>query len=97
MKKTNYANIVKDLLGNELYCKFLKEIAKENEGMNLIEFSEKIMEQCYFVIMAIGMSKKIKLDKVKLCVEDEMVEVSCKEFAEKYERYLNDIIYYLEN
>lgn len=88
MKKTNYTNIVKDLLGNELYCKFLKEIAKENEGMNLIDFSEKVFEQCYFLIMAIGMSNKIKLDKVKICVGDEMVEVSCKEVALKYEKYI---------
>ena len=97
MKKTNYANIVKDLLENELYCKFLKEIAKENEGMNLSKFSEKLIEQCYFLIIAIGMSKKIKFDKVKICVGAEVLEVSCKEFAEKYNRYLNEIIYNLEN
>ena len=35
MMKVNYTSIANELLGNELYCKFLKEIAKENKGMNL--------------------------------------------------------------
>lgn len=29
MEKMNYANIVNTLLGDELYCKFIKEIARK--------------------------------------------------------------------
>ena len=37
------------------------------------------------------MSKKVKIDNVKICLEDEIVEISCKEFAMKYEHYIKQI------
>ena len=39
----------------------------------------------------IGMSKKIKLDTVQFCLGGRIVEVSCKEFARKYEQYAKKI------
>ena len=39
----------------------------------------------------IGMSKKIKLDTVQFCLRGRIVEVSCKEFARKYEQYAKKI------
>lgn len=39
----------------------------------------------------IGFSKKIKLDSSKICLEDEIIEIKCKEFAEKYEQYAKKI------
>ena len=37
------------------------------------------------------MSNVIKMDIVKINVGDEIIEVSCKEFAEKYKKYANEI------
>ena len=39
----------------------------------------------------IGMSKKVKLDNVKIYIGDEVLEISCKEFARKYEKYARKI------
>lgn len=91
MKKVNYASIAKNLLGDELYCKFLKEIAKENNGGNLVDYGNEVIEKCCFLIILIGMSKKIKLDTVKICLGKEIVEISSKEFAQKYEQYARKI------
>lgn len=91
MEKVNYANIAKDLLGDELYCKFIKEISKENNGGNLVDFGKEVINKCCFLIIMIGMSKKVKLDNVKICLGDEIVEISCKEFAMKYQKYVKEI------
>ena len=37
MEKLNYANIANNLLGDELYYKFVKEISKENNGCKDID------------------------------------------------------------
>ena len=39
----------------------------------------------------LGMSKKVNLDNVKICLENEVVTISCKDFATKYENYLEQI------
>ena len=33
----------------------------------------------------------IKMDKVKICLGREVIEISCKEFAAKYEKYSKEI------
>ena len=42
MEKLNYANIANNLLGDELYYKFVKEISKENNGTNLDDFGKEV-------------------------------------------------------
>ena len=37
------------------------------------------------------MSNAIKMDKVKICLGREVIEISCKEFAAKYEKYSKEI------
>ena len=91
MEKLNYANIANNLLGDELYYKFVKEISKENNGTNLDDFGKEVIDKCCFLIVMIGMSKKIKLDNVKIYIGDEIIEISCKEFARKYEKYARKI------
>lgn len=91
MKNVNYANIANDLLGDELYRLFIKEISKENKGTNLVDFGKEVVDKCCFLIIMIGMSKKIKLDNVKICLEDQVIPISCKEFAMKYEKYARKI------
>lgn len=91
MENINYVNMANELLGNEMYSEFIKEIAKENKGENLIDFSNEVLNKCCFLIIAIGMSKKIKLDNVKFCVGKQVVEVSCKEFEQKYNEYIKKL------
>lgn len=91
MESVNYANIANELLGNELYCEFLREISKEHDGANLLDFANQVLEKVCFLIVMIGMNNKIQLDKVKICLEDKIVEISCKEFAKKYELYVKKI------
>jgi len=91
MKNVNYANMANDLLGNELYCKFIKEVSKENEGKDLVDFGKEVINKFCFLIVMLGMSKKVNLDNIKICLENEVIKISCKEFAAKYEKYLNQI------
>ena len=37
------------------------------------------------------MSNTIKTDKIKLCIGSEIVEISCREFAMKYKKYVTEI------
>ena len=75
MKNVNYADMANNLLGDELYYKFITEIAKEGKGENLVDFGKEVVE----------------MDKVKICLGREVIEISCKEFAAKYEKYSKEI------
>ena len=97
MENVNYANMANDLLGNDLYCEFLKEIAKENKGENIVVFGKEVINKCCFLIVALGISKKINLDNIKLCVGGKAVKVPCKEFAMKYEKYVKEIENTIDN
>ena len=91
MEKVNYAVIANKLLGNDLYCEFIKEIAKEHGDSNLLDFGMEVVNKSCFLIVMIGMSKKIHLDKVKFCLGDKIIEISCKDFAKRYELYARKI------
>lgn len=91
MKEVKYAVIANKLLGNDLYCEFVKEISKEHGDSNLIDFGMEVVNKSCFLLVMIGMSKKIHLDKVKFCLGDKIIEVSCKEFAKRYEMYARKI------
>lgn len=88
MEKINYVGIANKLLGNELYLKFITSIAKEHNNADLVDYGKKVTEKCCELIVMIGMSNKLKLDTVKLCLENEIVEISCKDFADKYAEYI---------
>lgn len=91
MGNVNYAYIANSLLGDELYCKFIKEMSKGNKNSNLVDFGKKIFEKCCLLLVSIGMSNTIKMSKIEICIGNEIIEVSCKEFAEKYNKYINEI------
>ena len=90
MEKINYAGIANKLLGNDLYLKFITSIAKEHNNTDLVDYGEKVAEKCCELIVMIGMSNKLKLDTVKLCLENEIVEISCKDFVDKYAEYIKN-------
>lgn len=91
MKDVNFAYIANKLLGDDLYCKFIKEVSKENNKDDLVDYGKVVFEKCCLLILSLGMSNVIKMDMVKINVGDEIIEVSCKEFAEKYKKYANQI------
>ena len=91
MKDVNYAYIANKLLGYDLYCKFIKEVSKESNKGNLVDYGKAVFEKCCLLIVSFGMSNVIKMDTIKINIGDEIVEVSCKEFAEKYKKYANEI------
>ena len=72
MKKVNYTDITKELLGDSLYCEFIKEISKENGDTNLVDFGKKVIDKCCLLIVMLGMSK-VKLDNIKLCLGDKVM------------------------
>ncbi len=96
MKNINYAGIANNLLGDKLYCKFIKEISKENNGADLVTFGKKVVDKCCLLVVALGMSNSIKMNKAKIYVGNEMVEINCKEFAKKYGQYVNEIEKHIE-
>ena len=89
MENVNYANMANDLLGNE--------IAKENKEENIVDFGKEVINKCCFLIVALGMSRKINLDNIKICIGGKAVKVPCKEFAIKYERYVKEIENTIDN
>ena len=91
MENINFMNMANELLGDELYCKFIKEISKKYIGSNLVDFGNKIINNSCYLLIMIGLSNKIKLDNVKICLEGEVVEISCNEFAEKYKKYTKKV------
>ncbi|MBP3254920.1 MAG: hypothetical protein J6M60_00300 [Clostridia bacterium] len=91
MEKLNFTNMVEDLLGHDLYIKFLTEITKEYKSDDIVRFGSDVVERCCLIIIMIGMSNKIKMDKVKIILADKIVEVSCREFAKKYAPYAKAI------
>lgn len=91
MEKVNYANMAKDLLGDELYIKLINEVAKENKNENLADFGKIVIEKMCLLIVMLGMSKKVKLDTVKICAGKEIINVSCKQLEKKYQEYIEQI------
>ena len=54
MKNVNYADMANNLLGDELYYKFITEIAKEGKGENLVDFGKEVVEKCCLLIVSLG-------------------------------------------
>lgn len=91
MERLMYADMAKELLGDDLYLEMLTAIAKENHLENFESYGKDVIEKCCLIMLRFGMSKKIKMDTVKICLEDRVMEINCKEFSDKYEKYINKI------
>ena len=90
MKRNNYADITKELLGDDLYYEMIKEISKEHGDTDLVDFGEEVIDKCCLLIITLGMSN-VKLDNVKLCLGSKVIEVSCKKFANKIKICTNKV------
>lgn len=91
MVNVNYTNMANELLGDETYCKFIKEVSKEHNGKDLVDFGKEVINKCCFLIVMLGMSKKVNLDDIKICLDNEVIRIPCKEFALKYQKYIEEI------
>ena len=91
MEKVNYANIAKELLGDGLYYEFIKEISKEHGDANLVDFGKEVLNKICFFTIILGMSNKIKMDNIKICFGEKVVEKNNKKIIKKYKRYSNKI------
>lgn len=89
MKRKNYMNILNEMLGDELYFKFLMEISKGYEGTNLVKFGEELVNNFGELIIQLGKTKGLNVETVKLCFDDRVVEINYKEFAKKLIMYKN--------
>ena len=70
--------------------KQLTKIAKENGDKNIPidEFYKTIFNQYCFIILTIGFSKKVEVDKYKLKTSSCNIELSANEVAIEYEEYI---------
>lgn len=91
MERLMYADMAKKLLGDELYLKLLTEISKENSLDDLINYGKEVIDKCCLIIIMFSMSNKIKMDTVKLCLGERIIQISCKEFSNKYLKYIKEI------
>lgn len=74
MKRRNYMKMLNDLIGDELYLKFLIEISKEYEGTNLVKFGEEIVNKCCENILNLAKRNK----KVDLCFGEQIATIEIK-------------------
>lgn len=86
----NFADIIKILIGDKKYLELLTKIAKENGDKNIPidEFYKTIFNQYCFIILTIGFSKKVEVDKYKLKASSCKIELSANEVAIDYEEYI---------
>lgn len=86
----NFADIIKILIGDKKYLELLTKIAKENGDKNIPidEFYKTIFNQYCFIILTIGFSKKVEIDKYKLKASSCNIELSANEVATDYEEYI---------
>ena len=92
MSKINYADMAKHLLGDEIYMKFIKEIAKEDKNKsNIIDYAKEVIEESCLLIIMLGISNRVELDDIKICLGGSEINISSKEFAKKYREYVKQI------
>lgn len=86
----NFADIIKILIGDKKYLELLTKIAKENGDKNIPidEFYKTIFNQYCFIILTIGFSKKVEVDKYKLKASSCNIELLANEVATNYKEYI---------
>lgn len=90
--KKNFVNIIRDIIGDDKYLKLLEEISKENkEKVNLDEFYDVVVNNYCFLILMLGFSKRVDIDKYKLKASNITLELNSLNFANKYKKYIQII------
>ncbi len=92
-ENVNFADIVKVLIGNEKYMKLLMQVVKDNYNQNisLDSFLEDIFNKYCFIILIIGVSKKIEIEKYKIKAVRYTKEIVTRKFVKEYEEYIKII------
>ncbi|MFR2788082.1 MAG: hypothetical protein ACLTBX_04765 [Clostridia bacterium] len=86
--------ILKLILGEKEYREIITKTAKEykKDNYSLDDF-EIIIESYFVAILLIGFSKKaIDIDKYVIKLVDKVnINISIKDFCEKYKKYIDDV------
>lgn len=87
---TNFADILKKFLKDTNYIELITKITKKynNSGIGLDNFFEDIFNKHCFIILMIGMAKKVEVDKFVFRSGTHIIEIDSIEFAKEYEKYI---------
>lgn len=90
--KIDLVVLVKQLLGEDVYFKFLTQIAKqENGNIKLDEFYEEVLEKYCCIILNISISKVIQVESYKIRTSRGIISIDTNKFCKKYEDYIKII------
>ena len=89
MDDFNCAEILKNILGDELYkdvvTKISKEVAEErNLNIELTDFYNDIVNNYCFIILMIGMAKRVEVENVSWTLE-------MRDFIKKYDIFIRKV------
>lgn len=90
MKEFWSANTIKAIIGDNAYKELITKITRENseKRVELGKFAVEVFDKYCLIILILGTSKKIELEKYKLKIGKETIEINSTEFTKKYERYI---------
>lgn len=64
---------------------------QENNEGNLVDFGKEVVDKLCLLIIVIGISRGVQLDKIKINIKNKTKYISCKDFDMKYEEYARQI------
>ena len=93
IKELNYVEIVKSILGEELYVKLLMDVAKENNQneVGLVDYFNEVFNKYCFILLMLGTNKMIDINTFKLNFNEKDIKIDSKEFMKKYGKYIKVI------
>jgi len=86
-----FANTLKAIIGDNAYKELITKITKEysEKNVSLEKFGIDVFDKYCLIILILGTSKKIELEKYKLKIGKETIEINSTDFTKKYERYIS--------
>lgn len=92
-RELNYVEIVKNILGDNLYFKLITDVAKENnkDEVELVDYFDEIFNKYCFILLTLGTNKMVDIDTFKLKYNGKNIELDSTEFVKKYKEYIKII------
>lgn len=96
MDDFNCAEILKNILGDELYkdvvTKISKEVAEErNLNIELTDFYNDIVNNYCFIILMIGMAKRVEVENLKIKSKKVSWTLEMRDFIKKYDIFIRKV------
>ena len=87
-EELDYVGILKSIIGEAENNELLLEVSKQNkEKVELYDFYEVFKNYCLIILM-VGTSKRIDMEKFKVKLEDETIILNGFEFTKQYEKFI---------